>query len=366
MKTLKQIFFAFTLILLSFNVAFAQCYHPTGWFASEVLLNKPNVTYDLSLLEATGNVTVERGSILYRSHYDERVAVVLTPFELFSEKGLDMRLQLPTKVVSNTIKYIELELNETVRVIDLELMGGRNTGWILDLDYRPDPMGGPPIQVANLTKDNLKVTFIPNMNETFPDTYVRVELSNVTNINDQDISEFSMIFDAIGYPKTFNSLIQGYEFKELPLTTHDLASALEIESDKFGWTEAVRVELEWLQRNRVISGLNEGDIETLSTLAPFAWGEHNFKSRYYKDGWVLGINEEMLQEEYTYEYQGPANCNGFDPSVLPDVTVDDFNAGSQPLEIVFGQSFTAAAVRGLIILAVIIAILVVYFKKIRS
>lgn len=346
--------------------AAAQCYTPTGWYASEVLLSKPGVTYDLSLLEATGNVTVVRSSILYRSHYDDRVAVILTPLEIFNEKGLDVRIQLPTKFVETTIRYLEMDMNETVKVSDLNMMGGRNIGWVLDLDYRPDPFGGPPIQVANLTKGNLKVTLIPNVNETIADTYIRIEVTNMTTLTEQNKTEISQIFDAIGYPKSFETLTQGLEFNNLPRTTEDLASALDIDTKDFKWTDAMKTELEWLRRNRVISGLTDSDIETLSTLAPYSWGEHNFKSRYYKDGWVLGITEEMLTVEYTLEYRGPPNCEGFDSSVLPDVTVEDFNTSFQPLGIIFEQSVMGAGIRGALIGGSIIVVSILYIRRRRS
>jgi hypothetical protein len=356
----------FILILVTANYAAAvaqSCYRPTGFFASEVLLNKPGVTYDLSQLEATGNVSVIRSSVLYRSHYEDRVGVILTPMELFQEKGLDLRLQLPTRTITETTQSLIIERNVTVKVLDLEPMGGQGTGWILNLDYRPDPLGGPPIQVANLTKGNLQVSIIPNANETFPDTYVGIEATNMTVLNDQNRTEFSTIFDLIGFPQTFDTFIKDQEFKILTRTFKNLDNDLETTWGETEWGDAMKTELQWLISNRVISGLSNDDVETLSTLSPYAWGEHNYKSRWYTDGWTLGVTEEMINANYTYEYQGLPNCDGFDSSVLPSSSVQDFNTGFQPQEIVLGQDFTGAGIRAAIVGAAIIAVSILYIRR---
>jgi hypothetical protein len=367
MEAIKKLLTILVLTsLIGIGNAAAQCYHPTGFFATESLLNKPGVTYDLSLLTDTGNVTEERGSILYRSHFDPNVAVILTNFTLFQEKGLDIRLQLPTKVVKTTTNFLELVMNQTVKVSDLELMGGRNLNWILDLDYQPDPLGGPPIQVANLTKGNLKVTLMPYHNETYPDTYLRIEVTNMTRLIDQNQTELSQIFDAIGYPVSYETLTEGYSYDNRFRVTEDLDSALDIGDEEFDFTEAMRTELEWLTRNRIIRGLTSDDIETISTLAPFSWGEHNYKSRYYKTGWVLGINEEMLTEEHTFEYQGPPHCGGFQSDFLPSVTLTDFNADFQPFEIFFEQSTIGQALRFGLVGGALIIITLLYFRRRRK
>ena len=80
--------------------ALTGCYRPTGWYASEFLLNKPSVNFNLDLIGENENVTVIRSSIIYRSHYNESVAVILTPLDQFQEKGLDIRLQMPTRNVT--------------------------------------------------------------------------------------------------------------------------------------------------------------------------------------------------------------------------------------------------------------------------
>jgi hypothetical protein len=354
------------LILSNFASALESCYHPTGWFASEVILDKPGATYDVSRIQSAANVSVVRSSILYRSHYDDRVAVILTPIEIFQEKGLDLRLQLPTKNVSTTTPSIVYGENTTIRVNDLDLMGGKTVGWILNLDYRPNPAGGPPIQVANITKGNLKLSIIPLVNETLPGAYVGLEVTNTTSLNQQNRTEFTKIFDAIGYPQSFDTFIKGKEFTVVSTTTYDLATALEKNWGETEWGDAMKTEIKWLINNHVISGLDDKDIDTLSALAPYAWGEHNFKARWYNDGWVLGITDEMVQANYTQEYNGLPNCAGFSSSALPPAKLMDFNTGIQLQDIFLGQGFTGAGIRAAILGGAIIAVSVLFIRRRRK
>ena len=333
-----------------------DCYHPTGWFASESLLSKPSITYDIEPLKKTGNVTVKEPSVLYRSHYDDRIGVILTPLEIFEEKGLDIRFQLPTKVVTNTTNYIEASKNDSVTIIALDLMKGRDFDWVLDLDYRPNTIDGPPIQVSNLTKANLKITIIPTINETLPGALIHLEVRDATSIRESDLSEFSRIFDAIGYPTSFETFSKGLKFTSLSRTTQDLASALDIQPHEFKWDEAMKMELNWLIKNRLIKGLSNQDIEELSALAPYAWGEHNFKSRYYQDKWILGINEDMINANYTREYTGPPNCQGFQSTLLPISHITDFNITNNPLDILTEQTVAGQAIRVVIVAVFIIVI----------
>lgn len=362
---LIALIFLLTPQLLTVGDAAAQCYSPTGFFASEVLLSKPGVTYDLEPIKKAANVTVVRSSILYRSHYDDRVAVILTPMELFEEKGLDVRLQLPTRKITISTTYLELVANESIRVADLDLMKGKDTEWVLDLDYRPT-VEGPPLQVSNLTKSNLKITFIPLTNETLPGTFIRIEVTNTTSLSDQNRLDLVKIFDAIGFPKSYDALTKGLEFKRASRSVEDLESALDMKPHEFKWDEAIKIELKWLISNRVIRGLVDNDLETLAALAPYAWGEHNFKARYYKDKWVLGVTEEMLNENYTREYQGLANCEGFSSTYLPESPLSDFNTGSQPLEVVAEQSVAGAGIRVAIIGGVLVALSAVYLRRRRN
>ncbi len=365
MKSISHIIILILLVSLigyeTFNIGIASaetgCYTPTGWFASEFILNKPNVNFNLDKISENENVTVIRSSVIYSMHYNESAAVILTPIDLFQEKGLDIRLQLPTRNITKTTQFFVLETNVTdTKLIDLNMMGGRNMSWILDISYSQLVADQPPTQISNLTKGNLKITFYPHLNETLPGLYIAVSAENVTSLSNENITEISNIFDGIGFPTTFRSLLPKFESHLEIKKEYDLESTLGITADGFNWFEAMTMELEFLRNNRVVTGLSDQDIEDISTLAKDAVGEHNFRGRYYDGNWVQGISDEMVEAGITQYFDMDPSCDVFPPTIIPSGKVMDFNTGVNPLEIITESSYEGAAIRiGLIVIGLLIA-----------
>ncbi len=91
--------YAVAFILILALLPFAQtCFSPTDNLAVEVYFNKPGITYNLEPLKDAKNVLIEGERIIYRSHYDERVAVML-----WEDKGLHLRIEIPVKSWNSTV-----------------------------------------------------------------------------------------------------------------------------------------------------------------------------------------------------------------------------------------------------------------------
>lgn len=343
---------------INFNQAFGLtgCYTPNGWFASEFILNKPNVNFNLDRISEQENVLVSRGSVLYRMHYNESAAVILTPLDLFQEQGLDIRLQLPTRGFIKETQFFILEKNVSdTRLLDLNLMGGRGTGWILDLSTSQLYPDQAPTPISNLTKGNLKITFIPLVNETIPGIFITVSAENSSSLSNENITELSNIFDGIGFPTTFNTLLSTLESRIVITEEYDLESTMGITSDEFNWEEAMTMELEFLRNNRVVTGLSDQDIEDIAALAKNAIAEHDFKGRYYDGNWIQGISQEMLEAGITQAFPNDPSCDEFSPTIIPSGIVTDFNAGFNLVEILTESSYEGAAIRiGIIIIGLLI------------
>jgi hypothetical protein len=80
--------------------------NPTDSFAVEVVLNISGVAYDLSTISQANGVAVEVsddsagvGEIIYRAHFDSRVAVILSGAVLDpgGDEYLSVRIQIPTQ-----------------------------------------------------------------------------------------------------------------------------------------------------------------------------------------------------------------------------------------------------------------------------
>ena len=80
------------------NPYISACFNPTDSFTVEVVFNKPGVTDNIEQLQQAENVRIDDGTIVYLSHYNDDVAVVISKIdEPFV--GLSVRLQIPTKTV---------------------------------------------------------------------------------------------------------------------------------------------------------------------------------------------------------------------------------------------------------------------------
>jgi hypothetical protein len=160
-------------------------------------------------------------------------------------------------------------------------------------------------------------------------------------------------------------LAREFESKITIEEEHDLESALGISPDDFDWFEAMKIELEWLRDNRVVTGLLDDDIEDIATIAKDTVGEHNLRGRHYNDNWIQGITEEMLENEVTKLYTGEPTCDGFSEEILPSFNLQDFNTGFRPLEIIFESSIQGQTIRiGLIGIGILfVSVFVLRWQK---
>jgi hypothetical protein len=169
-------------ILILSNMASA-CHSPTDSFATEVLLNKPEISYNLSGIIKSDDVIVktkevsiletkhsegvptpqaiiiiennstvvtetvvaekpvetrtELDMIIYRSHYNPDVAVILSegqiPVKVKGEwnenRYLSVKIQVPTKDVHRSMPYIRIGLTEDVNAAALDIDASADLGW---------------------------------------------------------------------------------------------------------------------------------------------------------------------------------------------------------------------------------------------
>jgi len=176
MKNKNKIFGLSLLLIFSLlifpNIGMA-CFNPTDSFATEVALNKPFMTYDLSGIKQSKEVKViekekshdivegvhkeetapkpiiikegvsKKGNepsfenyfgsaTIYRSHYNKDVAVVLTEEEWADQKYLDIKIQVPTKRVHKKMDYVEIVSIANVDIASFDINASEDLGW----DYK--------------------------------------------------------------------------------------------------------------------------------------------------------------------------------------------------------------------------------------
>lgn len=90
---------AFIVLLVLFSAPLVKaCMSPADSYAVEVVLNKPGIVYrPYPTFNALHNAIVENGTFIFRSHYDERLIVMLWN----ASDGPHLRVQIPAEVVAS-------------------------------------------------------------------------------------------------------------------------------------------------------------------------------------------------------------------------------------------------------------------------
>ena len=86
-------------VLIGVHSAY-PCFNPTDLFAAEVVLNRSGIGYDLAPIRNARNVFSGEDVLIYRSHFEGRVAVILREVDdrpIIPLKGLSIRIQIPTR-----------------------------------------------------------------------------------------------------------------------------------------------------------------------------------------------------------------------------------------------------------------------------
>ncbi len=132
MRSLLLLLCSLILLLLPFLSVLA-CFNPTDRYSVEVMLNKPDVTFDLSLLEKSSEVLKLKISpsgfgeaLAYVSHGNKDVAVVLYEDKIFNGSErigpyLVVRLQPRTVGKYEPRPVVELDNRTARRLLFLEI-----------------------------------------------------------------------------------------------------------------------------------------------------------------------------------------------------------------------------------------------------
>ena len=371
-KNKTKIFGISILLILSLllfpNICMA-CFNPTDSFATEVALSKPSITYDLSGIKQSKDVTViekekeespdvveevhreevvpkpikiitieegeektkrsrapsfedyiETNAIIYRSHYNKDVAVALTEEEWEGQKYLDVKIQVPTKFVKSSYPEIKID-SDNLPPITQEV----DKGYFESLGYQVEGKFQTGRLKSQLIKENIDIAVwsISDIEEEEDDeegekkksfSGFSIRVRNQSTLTPELEEEFKNVLNAYGLnPDLWAQAKIRTEIRE----DVDLAPAIDIDLDTFDWGLALSTELEWLRSNSVISDLTDEDLDGIAKAAEKGTAGWNSKIRYFKGKWVQGITEEMT-EEGMYVVRAGIDCGGFPAGLLPE------------------------------------------------
>ena len=309
----KSLLLTLSLVIVVASQAF-PCFNPTDLFAVEVVLNKPGANYDLGLIKASANVSSTEGALVYRSHFNKDAAVVL---EEISEadflRGLSVKIQIPTRDV--LIPEISAEVTfevegSAVEKIDRDLL--KSLGYavhvyegreITDGDLRRAAVG------LSLGKDGISVDMSEQQMEGMSEVTITVHVLGQETFSDELKAEFRSLLASLGVD---NEVLDEFSADPTRLDLQDLAEAVDIRKDEFDFKSAVKVELDWLMTNKIITGIDEGDISEIAMISEAGLAGWNRRIVYEKEKWLSyreSGNPMLLRD---------GGCGGFDLKNLPE------------------------------------------------
>ena len=345
-----SILLIFSLLVIT-NIGMA-CFNPTDSFATEVTLNKPSITYDLSEIKHSKDVTliekeespdlveevhrekvvpkpikiitikedegkpkrsiepgfddyIETNAIIYRSHYNKDLAAVLAEEEWEGQKYLNVKIQVPTKFVYNSHSELRIKL-DNLSPITQEV----NQEYFKSLGYEVEGGFQSGRLKSQLIKENIDIAVwsFSNVEEEEDDeegekresfSGFSIQVRDQSTLTPELEEEFKNILEAYG----FNSdVLSQAEITPRTIQDVDLEPAIDIDLENFDLGQALRTELEWLQNNKVISGLTDDDIDGIAKVADKGTAGWNSKIRYFKGKWVQGITEEPLEADLSHPH----------------------------------------------------------------
>ena len=303
---MKKIILFSALLVLVFVSQSYPCFNPMDPFATEVVLNKPDITYDLGFIKKADNVFIDNGTFTYRSRFDSRVAAILS--EVSSEigngdvlKGLSVKLQIPVK--RDVIPYITsntLLKGASIKNVDVP--------FLKSLGYSVTFLKVAKANIITLEKDKTIINVDDSPLAGEGNVAINVSVMDTESLNDQIKSDLKAIITSLGLDeRVFDEL----ETNVIKSNNETLVESVDVKKDEFDFKSAIETELDWLRENRVITGITGDDITEISEKSKA--GAAGWNSRIiYEEKWLLFSNYSngvFINRE---------NCGGFEPVILPD------------------------------------------------
>lgn len=320
------------LLLLLAVPLVSSCYNPMDSLAVEVRLNKPGISYDLSPLENAKNVIIDNGSIIYRSHYDGRVGVILKEVN----SSLWIRIQIPAKGFESSYAHSSFESPLLISNESLEQI--KALGWeVENYTFKKGPLyvqisprkgnecksnldcaaGGCSGEVCT-TRDLAREIVTPCVYREWyeclkltscgcynglctwkptpefekclkdhniePSKVIKLPLAEIyiadygkEKPSESDLNELEALFKELGISCAFDKLQFKTETVNAPLGVVDAYS--------FNFSEALKVELEWLRENGIVK-ISDEDLNAIVEAAEKGKAGYNSHIGWYKKNGV--------------------------------------------------------------------------------
>ncbi|OYT47252.1 MAG: hypothetical protein B6U85_05730 [Desulfurococcales archaeon ex4484_42] len=290
----------------------AGCFDIKDVASIEVVLNKPGVAYDLSVLESNPKVVKVkyigfRGgdyAYLYRSHIDRHLVVIVSLQEVPPVTGyyLAIRVESPLKEVYVPVTMVSVELsNVSINIEEfIERIKRVEELYLMKVKIGYKLTGEDRYVRAVLRKDyeGTEVSIFISLvrGKLFINAYIRGEVGSVKY--EEIINEVKEVIKYV-LEDLYNE--ESLKVRESTETIYEPM----VNPNKI--REALIYELLWLTRVGVINGLSEGDIKAIGEVAEVGNAGWNSRLVYYEGEWIpyYKVSDALLIKVYggcSWEY----------------------------------------------------------------
>lgn len=314
----KIIFFMFILAFSLISVFHASgiCVNNADNYASEVLLNSPEVSYNLKIFNSARNILIQGNQYILASQYSPNLALILEE-QSSPLSGLSVRLQIPVKSEEPTLPFVKFVATSSRT---LNFSEGNYNNWRISCT-QDNPVSqcefikdGNTI-LASLVSGRYDLTF--ELRGNFTDCGScdgRCIVSGKTCISK------SLKNDLEGLLKHFNLISYSIEevlssYRVISSGKSQITDLIPESSQDIDWQEAMKQELKRLKTNGIVL-ITDSDIEKISELSIEGKAGQNSRIVY---------GENIYSEKkwlYYYETKFPTltnlnNCAELPKSLVP-------------------------------------------------
>jgi len=319
----RLLFITLALIFICSPSVFATCSNSLDSFATEVIINKPDTTYNVNILGNIKNVENVDGKYIMQSSYDPSLALVLedqSGLTTGKTSGLSVRLQIPVKAEEKQFPY--LKLISSINKGKLNVSSSYYNGWDISC------MKGIPTPQCEFKKEQttLLVSLVsPNRYEVILENTddlkkcsscdgACVGLGETRCLDKRLKTSIEEILVYSGVITSFSDFLSSYRIATMgSIAQTDLSP--QVSPDEIDWKAAISQELTKLRSLNIIS-LTTSDIAEISILAEQGTAGHNSRIIYGED--------TTDHERWTYYSQTKfceasklVNCQDFPISLIP-------------------------------------------------
>lgn len=245
---------------------------PSDAVAVEVVLNKPGITYNFSLLRSLKGVTVvNEDTVAYRSHLSKEITVTVSLQRVSisdnATKYLTVRVQPPLNVTNVTER--EYVWNYRVEEVAVDLSTLKNVaaslGWRVEHAGESHGYGFKAYLTKEWGTHRVKISIAGINAKTGVDLYIKVIASD----NSEEVVQ------------EVRGLIRALTGKEVQVVFEERTYTQQVMSVNEDVVKAVLAyELKWLSETGIISGLSNNDILSIVNASKLGYAGWNSRLVY--------------------------------------------------------------------------------------